>query len=91
MEVKYKLELTKKALKDVRNLKAAGLREKTEKIRNLRESAPYDYVSKELSGELKGKRSIRINLQHRLVYEILEEQKVVKILSMWGITSGRNS
>ena len=46
-------------------------------VKNLR-------YSKQLSGDLKGKRSIRINLQHRLVYEILESEKMIKILSMWS-------
>ncbi|KDO03743.1 type II toxin-antitoxin system RelE/ParE family toxin [Rickettsia tamurae] len=40
--------------------------------------------SKKLYRNLVGKRSIRINLQHRLVYEILEDKKIIKILSMWG-------
>ena len=80
----YKIILTKKALRHVNNLKAAGFYPKAQKIRNTLRDNPYPSTSKELSRELKGKRSIRINIQHRIVYEVLEEQKIVKILSMWG-------
>ena len=80
----YKIILTKKALRHVNNLKAAGFYPEAQKIRNTLRDNPYPSTSKELSRELKGKRSIRINIQHRIVYEVLEEQKIVKILSMWG-------
>ena len=80
----YKIELTKPAQKDLRNLKSAGLDEKAKKIRNILRLDPYPNISKELLGDLVGKRSIRINLQHRLVYEVLEEEEVIKILRMWG-------
>ena len=80
--MKYRIELTKEALKDIRKLKTVGLEEKAKKIRDALKINPYDSsISKKLSGDLFGKRSIRINLQHRLVYEILEEQKIVKILN----------
>lgn len=80
----YKIVLTKKALKQVKNLKAMGLYEKAKSIRDALKIDPYPINSKELYRELKGKRSVRINIQHRLVYEILEEEKLIKILSMWG-------
>lgn len=80
----YKIELTKPAQKDLRNLKSAGLEEKAKKIRNVLRLDPYPNISKEFLGDLAGKRSIRINLQHRIVYEVLEEEKVVKVLRMWG-------
>lgn len=80
----YKVILTKKALRHVNNLKAAGFYLKAQKIRNTLRENPYPSISKELSRELKGKQSIRINIQHRIVYEVLEDQKIVKILSMWG-------
>jgi len=84
MEIIYKVELTKQAIKDIYKLKAVGLHKKAEKIRNILRENPYDFISKKLSGDLSGKRSIRINLQHRLVYEILEDKKTVKILRMWS-------
>ena len=80
----YKIILTKKAQKHIVNLKASGLYDKAKRIRNsLREnSKPFN--SKNLNYDLKGKRSIRINVQHRIVYEIFEDQKTIKILSMWS-------
>ena len=80
----YKIELTKSAQKDLRNLKSAGLDEKAKKIRNVLRLDPYPNISKELLGDLAGKRSIRINLQHRIVYAVLEDEKIVKILRMWS-------
>ena len=80
----YTLSYTKKAIKDIQSLKAAKLADKVEDLcRSLVEN-PMQLYSKQLSGDLKGKRSIRINLQHRLVYEILESEKIIKILSMWS-------
>lgn len=80
----YSLYYSKRAVKDVSNLKAAKLAWKAEELCKSLAVNPMPLHSKQLSGDLKGKRSIRINLQHRLVYEILEEEKIVKILSMWS-------
>jgi toxin YoeB len=80
----YEIELTKRALNDAQKLKTVGLYEKAKKIRDTLKANPYDNISKKLIGDLQGKRSVRINLQHRLVYEILEDEKTIKVLSMWG-------
>ena len=80
----YSLCYSKRAIKDVSSLKAAKLAGKVEELCKSLEVNPTPTYSKQLSGDLKGKRSIRINLQHRLVYEIFEEEKIVKILSMWS-------
>jgi Txe/YoeB family toxin of toxin-antitoxin system len=79
----YRLEFHKKTIADKQNLSASGLLQKTEKLCKALPHDPKPLYSKQLSGDLKGKRSIRINLQHRLVYEIVEEEKIIKILSMW--------
>jgi toxin YoeB len=84
MEMMYSLYYTKRAIKDVASLKAAKLADKVEELCKLLAVSPMPPYSKQLSGDLKGKRSIRINLLHRLVYEILEEEKILKILSMWS-------
>jgi toxin YoeB len=84
MEMMYNLYYTKRAIKDVPSLKAAKLADKVEELCKLLSANPIPSYSKQLSGDLKGKRSIRINLQYRLVYEILEEEKIIKILSMWS-------
>lgn len=73
---------------DFHNLKACGLLQKVEEICRSLALNPKPLYSKQLSRDLNGKRSIRINLQHRLVYEIFEEEKIVKILSMWGHYEG---
>lgn len=80
----YKIKLSKPAQKDIFKLKAAGLYEKAIKIRDGLIIDPYPINSEQLIGNLKGQRSIRINLQHRLVYEVIEEEKLIKVLRMWS-------
>ncbi len=80
----YTLQYTKRSAKDIQKLKAAKLEDKAVKLCNALSINPIPLNSKELSRDLVGKRSIRINLQHRLVYEIFEEEKIIKILSMWS-------
>lgn len=80
----YKLIYHKKTILDKRKLKASNLLQKTHKLCELLVIDPSPANSKELYRDLKGKRSVRINLQHRLVYEVFEKEKLIKILSMWG-------
>lgn len=80
----YTVLYTKKAIEDIQNLKAVKLAAKAEELCKHLVTDPMPLNSKQLSGDLKGKRSIRINLQHRLVYEIFKAEKTIKILSMWG-------
>jgi len=84
--VKWQLVFTKQAQKDAKKLSAAGLRSKTEQLLLdiLREN-PYQNPPpyEKLVGDLAGAISRRINIQHRLVYQVLEEQRVVKIIGMW--------
>lgn len=81
----YKIVYTKKSVRDIEKLKAAKLDQKTKSLIELvRENpfkAPPSY--EKLQGDLSGAYSRRINIKHRFVYEILEEEKTVKILSMW--------
>lgn len=81
----YKIVYTKKSVRDIENLKAAKLDQKTKSLIELvRENpfkAPPSY--EKLQGDLSGAYSRRINIKHRFVYEVLEEEKTVKILSMW--------
>jgi Txe/YoeB family toxin of toxin-antitoxin system len=76
---------TKQAQKDAKKLSSAGLRPKAEMlIEVLRENPfmthpPYE----KLLGDLSGAYSRRINIQHRLVYQVLEAEKTVKIIRMW--------
>ena len=80
----YNLVFHKKTVVDKRHLNACGVLEKTRKICEALSLNSKPSYSKQLSGDLKSKRSIRINLQHRLVYEVIEEEKLIKILNMWS-------
>jgi toxin YoeB len=60
------------------------LKAKTEQLMEIIENNPYNPPFEKLSGDLKGLCSRRINIQYRLVYEILDDQKIVKIISLWS-------
>ena len=83
--VTWNLVYSKYALKDAKKLSAAGLKEKTQilldtlEVDPLKNPPPYE----KLVGDLKGAYSRRINIQHRLVYEIVRKEKTVRILRMW--------
>ncbi len=81
----YTLYFTKKALKDSLKIKEAGFKDKTCKLLILLEQNPYQIPPsyEKLIGDLEGAYSRRINIQHRLVYQVNEHEKYVKILRMW--------
>ena len=81
----YKLLFSSQAKKDAKNLSKSGLKQKTEQLLDMIEQDPFRYPPKFefLSGSLKGKISRRINKQHRLVYEVFEKDKIIKIYRMW--------
>lgn len=83
--VKWQLYYTKQAQKDAKKLSSAGLRSKTEYLLSILESNPYQNPPsfEKLVGDLTGAFSRRINIQHRLIYQVLEEEKAVKIIRMW--------
>ena len=76
---------TKQAQKDAKKLAAAGLRSKAEKLLDILRENPYKTppTFEKLLGDLSGAYSRRINIQHRLVYQILDNEKVVKVIRMW--------
>lgn len=83
--VKWTVVYTKQAQKDAKNISAAGLRSNAEDLIELLKINPFQsppYFEK-LVGDLEGAYSRRINIQHRLVYQIYKREKVVKILRMW--------
>ena len=80
----YTVIYDKIALADAYKLKAAKLLGKAQKLCKEIAINPIHPKSKKLYRDLTGKRSIRINLQHRLVYKILEDQKTIEIFRMWG-------
>lgn len=76
---------TKQAQKDAKKISNAGLKPKAEELleilrRNPTETPP---TYEKLVGDLEGAYSRRINIQHRLVYQILKDEKIVKVLRMW--------
>ncbi len=81
----WKLVYTRQAQKDARKTSAAGLRPRVEKLLDLLRENPLQTPPpfEKLVGDLSGAYSRRINIQHRLVYQILEQERVVKILRMW--------
>ena len=82
----WRVVFTKQAQKDAKKLSAVGLRSKTEKLLNILIKNPYQTPPsfEKLTGDLSGAYSRRINRQHRLVYQILVDEKVVKVIRMWS-------
>lgn len=81
----WKLKYTKQAQKDAKKLAAAGLKSKAEAILKILESDPFQTPPpfEKLVGDLSGAYSRRINIQHRIVYQVLTEEKIVKVIRMW--------
>lgn len=83
--VNWKIVFTKQAQRDAKKLKSTGLKEKAERILNfltnnpLQSPPPYE----KLLGDLAGTYSRRINIQHRIVYQVLEDIRTVKVIRMW--------
>ena len=82
----YKVYLTKKAQADIPKLKSAKLDEKAKSLIALIKENPFTNppAFEKLKGDLEGLYSRRINIHHRLVYQVIEKEKAVKILSMWS-------
>lgn len=83
--VSWTLIYTKQAQKDARKLAASGLKHKAQELLAVLKSNPFQNPPpyEKLVGDLAGACSRRINIQHRLVYQVLEEERVVKILRLW--------
>lgn len=83
--VSWTLVFTKQAQKDAKRLKASGLKPKAERLLEILELNPYQNPPpfEKLVGDLAGACSRRINIQHRLVYQVLEDVKTVKIIRLW--------
>ncbi|AVP88198.1 addiction module antitoxin [Candidatus Phycorickettsia trachydisci] len=79
----YKVLLTKESQKDYINIKKAALDHKVKKLLLLIQENPFKPPVKKLYGELKGFYSLRITIKHRLVFEVIEDLKIIKVLKMW--------
>lgn len=83
--VSWRIVFTKQAQKDAKKLSASGLRPKAEALLQILAEDPFQTPPpfEKLVGDLEGAHSRRINVQHRLVYQVLEEERVVKVIRMW--------
>lgn len=81
----YSIVYTKKAAADIANLKAAKLDTKAKALIEILREDPYRTPPpcEKLQGDLQGAFSRRINIKHRLVYQVYEDEKTIKIISMW--------
>jgi Txe/YoeB family toxin of toxin-antitoxin system len=83
--VNWCLVFTKQAQKDAKKITHSGLRPQAERLLEIIRGDPYKNPSpyEKLLGDLTGAYSRRINIQHRLVYQILDDTKTVKVIRMW--------
>jgi Txe/YoeB family toxin of toxin-antitoxin system len=83
--VNWQLVYTKQAQKDAQKLAAAGLKDKAKALLAVIQGNPFQNPPpyEELVGDLAGAYSRRINIQHRLVYTVLQDEQVVKVLRLW--------
>jgi len=83
--VNWKLVYTKQAQKDAKKLAATGLRPKVELLLKILKKNPFQAppLFEKLVGDLEGAYSRRINIQHRLIYQVIKRYKTVKIIRMW--------
>lgn len=82
----WKLVYTRQAQKDAKKLASSGLKPKAQELLSLIEEDPFRKPPpfEKLVGDLAGAYSRRINIQHRLVYQVLEDELVVKVLRLWS-------
>lgn len=83
--VSWRLVYAKQALKDAKKLSASGLKPKAQQILDVLSSDPFQNPPpyEKLVGDLAGAYSRRINIQHRIVYEVFTKQRTVRVLRMW--------
>lgn len=82
----WQIVYTKQAQKDARKLASGGLKDKAIMLLDILKQDPYQTppTYEQLIGDLAGAFSRRINIQHRLVYQVIETEKTVKVLRMWS-------
>ena len=84
--MKWTVVYAKHALKDAKKVSAAGLKEKTQELLEVLAIDPFQNppAYEKLVGDLDGAYSRRINIQHRLVYEVFKKERTVRVLRMWS-------
>ena len=82
----YSIYFTKNAIRDIPKLKSVGLDAKAKALIDILRNDPYQNSPpyEKLLGNLKGAYSRRINIKYRLVYEVIEDKKAIRIISMWS-------
>jgi len=83
--VTWEIVYTKQAQKDASKLASSGLKNKAKSLLDLIQRGPYQNPPpyEKLVGDLSGAYSRRINIQHRLVYQIYEKEKIIKVIRLW--------
>ena len=83
--MKYRVVYSRQAQKDAKKLRKSNLKEPALGLIRIIEKNPFQNPPRyeSLRGELKGCYSRKINIQHRLVYEVLEEERIIHVLRMW--------
>ena len=81
----WRVVFTRQAAKDAKNLARSGMKPKAEYLLSVLREDPYRTPPpfEKLLGDLRGAYSRRINVQHRLVYQVLDDERTVKVLRMW--------
>ena len=80
----WTVEFSRAALKDAKKLKSVSLDSNVRALIDILKNNPYDPPYEKLSGNLKGYYSRRINIKHRLVYSINDDEKIVRVVSVWS-------
>ena len=83
--MKWEVVFAKHAVKDAKKLTAAGLKSKAQELLEVLQNDPFQNppAYEKLVGDLNGAYSRRINIQHRLVYEVFKNERIVRVLRMW--------
>lgn len=83
--VKWQVVFAKHAVKDAKKLSAAGLRDKAQALLDVLAEDPFQNppAFEKLVGDLEGAYSRRVNIQHRIVYEVFKKERIVRVLRMW--------
>ena len=81
----WRIVFTPRARRDAKKLAAGGLKEQAQRLLDVIREDPFGTPPsfEKLRGDLLGLHSRRINIQHRLVYQVLKEEKIIKVLTMW--------
>jgi len=82
--MEWQIEFSRSAIKDAQKLKAANLEGNIKLLLEIIKHNPFEPPYEKLSGNLKGYYSRRINIKHRLVYAVNEENRIVRVVSVWS-------